>query len=100
MVFTEIDKEVATIISTLVKYVGNTNQYKESIVTIGQYLGVPKEETLGIMEEWEEADSLVLKNTAQKNQFIKEAFAEVLFYEDDSIKQLYIHVRKELGINA
>ncbi|MFT5640942.1 MAG: hypothetical protein ACI9A7_001040 [Cyclobacteriaceae bacterium] len=100
MVFTEIDKETATIISTLVKYVNNSTAHHESIITVGQHLGVPKDETIGIIEEWEESDSLTLQSTSEKKEFIKEIFQDILLYDDHLIKQLHSHISKELGITS
>lgn len=100
MVFTEIDKQVMSLISTLVKYTKNPDKHRDTIINIGQHLGVPKDETLGVMEEWDEFDVIEFSSHKDKQVFIQETFEEALTIHDDSVRVLYRHVSKQLGISA
>lgn len=102
MVFTEIDKDVMKTLCTLAKLSQETDADEEDIVTVGQNLGVPKDTTLLLLEEWEEYDVIRLTTEAEKRKFVKSCFSYMdgNYHPDKSELELYNQVINTLGLNT
>jgi len=102
MIFTEIDKKTMQTLTTLVKFSSPvTNSRKDSLIRNGQHLGVPKDDILELLEEWEEYDVIRLKSKDEKRRFLNRCFA---FMHERSLptesdKDHYSFVEKNLGLN-
>lgn len=102
MVFTEIDKQTMKLLCTLVKLAEKTGAKKEAVVNVGQNLGVPKEDMLTLLEEWEELDTMRLTSEEEKQRFVKSCFS---YMSGDcnppkAERLLYQQVITTLGLNT
>ncbi|WP_421875455.1 hypothetical protein [Marinoscillum sp.] len=102
MTFTEIDRTTMQSLCTLAKLVSNPEAKREEIVVIGQHLGVPKDDTLEVLEEWEEYDILHLKNEEDKRRFVKYCFSFMTqeYNPKSSEVELYGEVLSSLGLET
>lgn len=102
MVFTNIDKKTMQTLCTLVKYAGPVNANKDEIVHVGQELGVPKEDTLELLNEWEEEDTVEFTTEEEKKRFIQSCFPFMTkdYHPDQSEMKLYHHVVSNLGLKT
>lgn len=99
MIFSQIDRNTLSNLCTLVKLSEENKQYLEGIILTGQHMGVPTEETLALITEWEESDAIELNSREEKERFVNECFS--YFEKIDppkSEKILYNHVVKKLGL--
>lgn len=102
MVFTEIDKQTMKVLCTLVKLSEKTGAKTEDIVQVGQNLGVPKDDMLMLLEEWEEYDTIKLSSEEEKKRFVKSCFSYMTgdYHPAQSEKLLYQQVIQTLGLNT
>ena len=102
MVFTEIDKQTMKGLSTLVKLSLDTNANPEDIIRVGQHLGVPKDDTRELFEEWEEYDTMRLGTQEEKVRFIEIVFGymEEDFTPTQREVRLYNQMVDHLGLNG
>lgn len=101
MVFTEMDRDTMKTLCTLAKLSRETDADEEDIVTVGQNLGVPKDTTLLLLEEWEEYDTIRLSTEQEKRKFIKSCFSYMdgNYHANKSEMELYRKVVNTLGLN-
>ncbi|MFT4833605.1 MAG: hypothetical protein ACI83W_001002 [Marinoscillum sp.] len=102
MVFTEIDRHTMSQLSTLVMLSAPFKNREEIIIHAGQYMGVPKVETMSVIQEWDELDTMPLNSEQEKQNFLEYCFA---FMKGNraprkSEQELYSHVAKSLGLKA
>ncbi len=102
MVFTEIDRLTMSRLSTLIKLSAPLKNREEVIINAGQYMGVPKEETITVMREWDELDTMPLNSEKEKQIFLEYCFG---FMKSNnaprkSEQEFYSHVAKSLGLQA
>lgn len=102
MVFTEIDKETMQTLCTLVKLTEPTGAKPEAIVQVGQFLGVPKEDTLELLNEWDEYDTMQLATEEDKRNFVSSCFSFMTkeYHPRKSERELYNQVVQNLGLKA
>lgn len=101
MIFSQIDKNTLSTLTTLVKVAGENQKFVEGIITTGQHLGVPMDETKEILTDWDEDDAFELSTEEEKKHFIKECFSHLSkFNAPKSDVVLYEHVVKKLGLHA
>lgn len=101
MVFTEIDKETMKTLCTLAKLSAETDAENDDIVAVGQNLGVDKDTTLLLLEEWEEYDTIRLTTEEEKKRFVKSCFSYMdgNYRPNKSELELYEQVVNTLGLN-
>lgn len=102
MIFTEIDRKTMQSLCTLVKLTGTEKAKKEEIVNVGQYLGVPKDDTLELLDEWDESDTMKFSSEEDKKRFLKFCFG---YMEEDyrpkpSEVDFYNEVVRNLGLET
>lgn len=99
MVFTDIDKQTMKALCTLVKLSEKTGANREDVVAVGQQLGVPKDDTLSLFEEWEEEDTMRLTTEEDKQRFLQYCFS---FMDNGQAQKsevkLYQKVVENLGL--
>ena len=102
MVFTEIDKKTMQILCTLAKLAGPAGEKRDAIVNIGQFLGVPKDDTLELLEEWEEYDIMHLASEEEKRHFVNYCFSYMNkdYHPKKSEREFYQQVVNNLGLTA
>lgn len=102
MVFTEIDKDTMQTLCTLAKLSQETGADEEDLVTVGQNLGVPKDTTLLLLEEWEEFDTMRLNTEEEKRKFINSCFSYMdnNYHPAKSELNLYNQVVNTLGLST
>ncbi|MFY0608028.1 MAG: hypothetical protein JXR10_15015 [Cyclobacteriaceae bacterium] len=102
MIFTEIDKSTMQTLATLVKFSSPIEKRKKAIIRTGQFLGVPKEDTLELIEEWDESDAIELNSEEEKRRFLSECFGYLQnnYLPRKSDTELYNHVIKKLQITT
>lgn len=102
MVFTEIDKKTMQTLCTLVKLSAPVDRRKDAIVHVGQYLGVPKDDTLELLYEWEEYDTMEFSSDEEKKLFVEDCFSYMSndYHPHKSDQELYDQVVKNLGLKA
>jgi hypothetical protein len=100
MVFTDIDKQTMQVLSTLVKLSFDTDANPEDIIKVGQHLGVPKDDTRELFEEWDEHDTMHLTTEEEKERFVKMVFEymDEDFTPTKSEQRLYHQVVDYLGL--
>lgn len=100
MIFTEIDKQTMQVLSTLVKLSQEANANPEDIIKVGQHMGVPKDDTREMMEEWDENDMMYLNTEEEKERFIQEVFGYMTqdFNPTKSELRLYNQMVDHLGL--
>lgn len=100
MVFTDLDSYTLKSLCTLAKISQKTTDGAEALVHVGQQLGVSTEETLAILDEWEEHDLIHLKSEEEKQQFVQYCFSHLsnTYQPTTSELRLYQSVVKELGL--
>jgi len=102
MVFTEIDKNIMKTLCTLAKLSEPDSTKMDAFIHVGQNLGVPKDETLLLLDEWEDYDTMDLKSEEDKKHFVEACFS---FMKTDysprkSERDLYNQVVTNLGLNS
>jgi hypothetical protein len=102
MVFTEIDRITMSRLSTLIKLSEPLKNREEVIINAAQYMGVPKEETIAVMREWDEMDTMTLRSEQEKQNFLEYCFGFMKNNETPrkSDQEFYTHVAKNLGVQA
>ena len=102
MIFTEIDKSTMQTLATLVKFSTPIEKRKKAIIRSGQFLGVPKDDTLELIEEWDESDAIELRSQEEKQQFLNECFGYLQnnYLPRKSDRELYNHVIAALQIET
>jgi len=102
MIFTNIDKKTMQTLCTLVKLSEPVGAKRDAIVNVGQFLGVPKDDTLELLEEWEEHDTMNLKSEEEKMHFVADCFSYMgkNYQPRKSERELYDQVVTNLGIKA
>lgn len=102
MVFTEIDKKTMQILCTLAKLAGPAGEKRDAIVNVGQFLGVPKDDTLELLEEWEEYDIMHLASEEEKRHFVNYCFSYMNkdYHPKKSEREFYQQVVNHLGLTA
>ncbi len=102
MIFTEIDKSTMQTLATLVKFSSPVEKRTNAIIRTGQFLGVPKEDTLELIEEWDESDAIDLQSEEEKQQFLNECFAFLHnnYLPRKSDTELYNYVVRNLEIST
>ena len=100
MIFTENDKSTMQALSTLVKLSSPVNERKSAIIRVGQFMGVPKEDTLELMMEWDDDDTISLNSEEEKKLFLHDCFAhlERINQPRKSEVELYNYVVENLGL--
>ncbi|MEO9475165.1 MAG: hypothetical protein ABJG41_06510 [Cyclobacteriaceae bacterium] len=101
MVFHDLEPQIASTICTLAQ-LADLNKHQNSIISVAQNLGVPKEDTLMILSECDELDKIELDNKKQKLEFIQNCFSHFtsLSKVEKSELSLYQHVTKTLGVSV
>jgi hypothetical protein len=100
MIFNELDKQSTTTLCTLAKLMGNNEQHEETLIAIGQNLGVSRDETLMILTEWDEQDVIDFNEEGEKVTFVKHCITELAFSMPQSSKKaLFETMTKELGLS-
>ena len=102
MIFTDIDRKTMQSLCTLAKLVNDPETKREGIVVVGQHLGVPKEDTLEVLEEWEETDTLELRDEEDKRGFVNFCFSYLTtnYNPKSSELELYGEVVSTLGLKT
>ena len=102
MVFTEIDAQTMRSLCTLVKLSKDKGIDDEIIINIGQQMGVPKEDTLEVINEWEEQDTIHLQSEKDKKRFISRCFSHLdgPYHPDQSEVKFYQLVKHQLGLET
>ncbi|WP_258101514.1 hypothetical protein [Marinoscillum pacificum] len=102
MIFTEIDRKTMQSLCTLAKLVSDPEAKREEIVVVGQHLGVPKEDTLEVLEEWDETDTLELHDEEDKRGFVNFCFSYLTtnYNPKSSELELYGEVVSTLGLKT
>lgn len=102
MVFTEIDRDTMQTLCTLAKLSKETDADEEDIVAVGQNLGVPKDTTLLLLEEWEEHDVKHLTTEEEKRKFVNSCFSYMdgNYHPGKSEVALYNQVIRTLGLST
>ena len=102
MVFTEIDAQTMRSLCTLVKLSKDKGIDDETIINIGQQMGVPKEDTLEVINEWEEQDTIHLQSEKDKMRFINRCFSHLdgPYNPDKSEVKFYHLVKHQLGLET
>lgn len=102
MIFTEFDRKTMQSLCTLAKLVSNPESKREDLVVIGQHLGVPKEDTLEVLEEWEETDTLCFQTEEEKRGFVSFCFSFMHknYTPNTSEKELYSEILSSLGLET
>lgn len=102
MIFTEIDRKTMQSLITLANLVRNPEAKREDIVVVGQHLGVPKEDTLEVLEEWEETDTLSFQSEDDKRGFVHFCFSFMHkgYTPKTSELELYSEVVSSLGLET
>lgn len=100
MIFTEIDKRTMQTLCTLLKIAEPKGDRKAAIVDVGQNLGVPKDDVLELMNDWDEADTLEFGNEKEKKEFVQFCFShmESSDHTEKSERELYNYVVDSLGL--
>lgn len=70
MIFNELDRSVATTLCTLAMLTREMKNAEDIIVQVGQNLGVSREETLMIIDDWDEMDVIVFSNDRERMNFL------------------------------
>lgn len=102
MVFTDIDKSTLQTLCTLAKYAGQSHRSRNDIIRIGARLGVSREDTEAIIDEWEECDTLEFGSDLEKRQFLRTCFSHIqgAKYPNASEYELYDKLILGLGIRS
>lgn len=102
MVFTDIDRKTMQTLCTLVKLAAPIGEKKEALVNVGQFLGVPKEDTLELLDEWEEYDTMLLITEEDKERFVNYCFSYMKsgYHPRKSERELYNQVVTNLGLQT
>lgn len=102
MVFTDIDLYTLKSLCTLAMISEKTNASTEALVHVGQHLGVPKDDTLVLLSEWDENDIMRLKSEDEKRRFVDYCFSfmDADYQPATAEMKLYHSVISELGLQA
>lgn len=102
MIFTDIDKRTVQTLCTLAKLAGSADTTRDNIVSVGQHLGVPRENTLELLEDWDEFDVMKLSSEEEKQRFVNYCFSFMKrdYHPDKSEIALYNHVVNRLGLKT
>ena len=102
MTFTEIDRKTMQSLCTLAKLVRNPKARRDEIVVVGQHLGVPKEDTLEVLEEWEDLDTISFQSEEEKRKFVAQCFSFLTkdYNPKSSEMELYGEVVSNLGLKT
>jgi hypothetical protein len=102
MVFTEIDKKTLQMLCTLAKLSEPDSTKMDAFIHVGQNLGVPKDETIEILHEWDEHDTMDLNSMEEKKLFVEDCFSfmETGYTPRKSERELYDQVVSNLGLNT
>lgn len=102
MIFTDIDKRTVQALCTLAQLAGSASHTKDEIISVGQHLGVPKENTLELLEEFDENDTMALSSVEEKKSFVSYCFAFMKkgYHPDKSEVALYRQVVNRLGLET
>lgn len=89
-------------LSTLVKLSGEKKAREEEIVNVGQFLGVPKDNTLELLDEWDEADTMKFSSEEEKLKFVNFCFGYLKenYHPKPSEIAFYNEVVRNLGLKA
>lgn len=100
MIFTEIDRKTMQTLCTLVKIAEPQGARRDAIVNVGQFLGVPKDDTLELIDEWDEHDTFEFVSVEEKKHFVQDCFSYMAedYHPKKSEKELYEHVVSRLGL--
>mgnify|MGYP000353799343 CR=1 FL=1 len=101
MVFTDIDKRTVQTLCTLAKLSEPDATKVDAFIHIAENLGVPKDETIEILHEWDEYDTMEFASEEDKKHFVEDCFS---FMKTDytprkSERELYNQVVANLGLN-
>lgn len=102
MVFTDIDKRTVQTLCTLAKLSEPDATRMEAFINIGQNLGVPKDETIEILHEWDEYDTMELTSDEDKKHFVEDCFSYLKadYKPRKSERELYNQVVSNLGLSS
>ncbi len=99
MIFNELDRNTTTTLCTLSMLMGNNKMHEETLISIGQNLGLSRDETLMVIANWDELDVIEFKEAKDKISFVKHCLVELAVWIPLSQKvTLYNDIAKELGL--
>lgn len=89
-------------LSTLVKLTSVKERREEEIVYVGQFLGVPKDDTLELLDEWDDADTMKFNSEEEKMKFVNFCFGFLKknYHPKPSEIDFYNEVVKNLGLKT
>lgn len=74
MVFNDLDKSSTNTFCTLINLIDDIKKHEDSVVLVGQHLGLSKEDISVVLHDWDEHDLMTLESEDQKIEFVKSCF--------------------------